>query len=212
MNPLLEVATVFVLAECAIWTSVLSRGISIACGVIAGLLVLIHWIEAYSPAEIRSFWKPNGMRSAYAEFGALVVLFSALIALIGFYANPHVFSTPHLVKRFAISVGCYLGNALWQQLLVLGYFLPRLEKGVDHEWTAYAALGCMFALVHIPNPVLVPVTLIGGMLCAYYYRKTRNIYLIILAHSVLAVGIMYLFPAAWHHHLRIGPGFWRWHP
>ena len=212
MNPLLEVVTVFALAECAIWTSVISHGISIACGVIAALMVLFHWIEAYSPADIRAFWAPNGIIEEYVELAVAFLLCAVLILMISLAYDPHILNAPQLAKRFSISVGCYLGNALWQQLLVLGYFLPQLEKGFKHQRTAFVALGCMFALVHLPNPVLVPVTLIGGMLCAYYYRKTRNIYLIILAHSVLAVAIMYFLPAAWHHHLRIGPGFWRWRP
>ncbi len=212
MNPLLEVVMVLYLAEAAIWLSPFSHIVSILCGIGAAGMTLLHWTKAYSPAGIRAFWTPNGTRKVYAEFGIIFMLFAALIATIGLYANPHVFFTPHLAKRFSISIGCYLGNALWQQLLVLGYFLPQLEKGFERRWIAFIALGCMFALVHMPNPVLVPITLIGGILCAYFYRTTRNIYLIIIAHSILAVGIMYLFPAAWHHHLRIGPGYFQRNP
>lgn len=212
MDPQSEVLLVFALVESAIWLSEISKSLSWLFGASALLLVLRYWYRNFS--KLKSIFHPAPTKRIY--YGEMYVAFFACgtaILAIAEFGNPKAFALPGLAWRFAVSVLYYLGNALWQQTLLNGYFLPRLEQGFRNDKNeAVLAVGILFALVHLPNPVLVPVTMIGGMLCAYFFRKTGNIYALIVAHSILAVSIMYLFPESWHHHLRIGPGFLRWNP
>lgn len=210
MKPRSEILLVFAMVELAIWLGNISKVLSWLLGILAALGVIRHWYE--NSKDLKTVFVPvRTGRIVYGQMYMAFFAFGTAILVVAGLGNPMAFSLPNFGKRFAVSVLYYLGNALWQQVLLNGYFYPRLEQsfGEDKEKTMLA-VGILFALVHLPNPVLVPVTMIGGMLCAYFFQKTRNIYLLIIAHSILAVAVMYLWPESWHHHLRIGPGYFLW--
>ncbi len=205
MKPLREVAIVFVLVMLVIWLSGTSKAPTWLLAVPAVMLLLNYWRN--NPDSFKNLWKPIGKASHYQAMTSISMVFWIIIFMISASRNPEFWSRPFALKDFAVSVFFYLGNALWQQALVNGYFLPRLEEGFRNEWKSIFVLGLLFGIVHFPNPVLMPVTMIGGMLSAYFFLRTRNIYALLLVHAILAVSIMYFFPHSWHHHLRIGPGY-----
>ena len=207
-NPLREVTAVFALTMLAIWFSESVLLLSCLIAIPALCLIAVYWRQ--NPDNFKNLWKPSGNAYHYMSLYFISLIFWRLILLIGEVRNPHFFSQPQLFWKFAISFILYIGNALWQQVLVNGYLLPRLEEGFQSEKKALLALGFIFGLLHIPNPVLAPVTIVGGMLSAYFFKRTNNIYALVVAHSVLAVSIMYSLPESWHHHLRIGPGYFLW--
>lgn len=205
-----EIFLVIWMVQVAIWTGNVSKSASWLSGILALLIVLNYWRQ--NPAGLKKIFVPSG--SSKIHYGHMYVAFFTCftaVLITALLCNPAAFSLPNLGKRFAVSVLYYLGNALWQQTLLCGYFYPRLRQEYNgNEAKAILVVGTLFALVHLPNPVLVPVTMIGGMLSAYFFQKTRNIYVLIVAHAILAVSVMYLLPDSWHHHLRIGPGYFLW--
>ena len=206
MKPLHEVLAVFVLVMLVIWGGDVWP---LALPVV--FLLLNYWRN--NPDRFKNLWKPDGEQQYYVLLYLSFLVFWRSITLIGELNDPQVLSQSDFFRNFAISFFLYLSNALWQQVLVNGYFLPRLEEGFKNERKAILALGLLFGLAHIPNPVLIPITMIGGMASAYFFKRTRNIYVLIIIHSVLAISAMYFLPEAWHHHLRIGPGYFRnWTP
>lgn len=209
MDPRSEILLVFAMVESAIWFSKISRTLSWLFGTLALLAVIFYWYRDLDGLK-NIFCPVKTKRIYYGQMYMAFFAFGTAILVIAEFGNPKAFSLPGLAGRFAVSVLCYLGNALWQQVLLNGYFLPKLEQALQNKAKAIPAIGILFALVHLPNPVLVPVTMIGGMLSAYFFQKTRNIYVLIIAHAILAVSVMYLFPESWHHHLRIGPGYFHW--
>lgn len=207
MKPIREIFIVFMLVMAVIWADGFISLPAWPIALPAVFFLLDYWRK--NPDSFKNLWKPEGRMRDYLMMVLGFLFFWALIASISMRWNPEFWSQPPVWRKFTISVLFYFGNALWQQALVNGYFLPRLEEGMKSEWKAFLLLGLMFGVVHLPNPVLAPVTMIGGILSAYFYKRTRNIYALIIAHSVLAVSIMYFFPHTWHHHLRIGPGYFR---
>ena len=211
MDPRSEILLVFALVELAVWLGNISKPLSWLFGIIALLGVIYSWYK--NPAGLKSIFCPlNVQKIIYGQMYVAFLTCGTVILVIGLLCNPLLFSRTDFLRRFAVSVLFYLGNALWQQVLLSGYFLPKLEQAFQNPAKAISAIGILFALVHLPNPVLVPVTMIGGMLSVYFFRQTRNIYILTIAHAILAVSVMYLFPESWHHHLRIGPGFFHWNP
>jgi len=106
----------------------------------------------------------------------------------------------------------YFGWACFQQLWMNGYFGIRLKTMFRHKVHDYLFATCLtngilFSIVHIPNLVLFITTFIGGGLGTYFFFKTRNLYIIALAHAIVAIAIGYFLPNYVHHNLRIGPGF-----
>jgi len=78
------------------------------------------------------------------------------------------------------------------------------------EWLASVATGLIFAACHWPNPVLVPLTFVGGTVMAWMFSRQRNIIPLAIGQAILGSIIFWAFPVAWHHHLRVGPGYYNW--
>lgn len=102
----------------------------------------------------------------------------------------------------------YLAFCLLQQV-GLNSFLTNRFLGATRS-PAYAAIlaGFIFAALHWPNPVLVPLTLIGGIAMAWLFATERNILPLALGQAVLGAIVSWAFPAGWHHFMRVGPGFY----
>jgi hypothetical protein len=66
----------------------------------------------------------------------------------------------------------------------------------------------IFAALHWPNPVLIPVTLIGGFGMCILFARQRNILPLTLGQAILGGLVWWAFPIAWHHSMRVGPGYY----
>ena len=72
--------------------------------------------------------------------------------------------------------------------------------------------GVIFAGLHWPNPVLVPLTFIGGTAMSWLFSRERNIIPLTVGQALLGTLVWWVFPVAWHHGMRVGPGYYSFHP
>lgn len=108
---------------------------------------------------------------------------------------------------FLIHVSGYLIWALLQQFILQGYVLLRLLRlGLQARWAIVAA-AAMFTCAHFPNPVLMPLTLVWGLLSCRLFLRYRNLYTLGLAHGILGICIAVTVPNAMQHHMRVGVGY-----
>ena len=208
---------IFLLIQLAIWSSGIMKIFSWLIGVAPLAFVLNYWRQ--NPQTFKSLFRPAGNEKYYLLMFLTFLIFFRAIALAGELWNPSFFAIPHLPLKILKSFLFYLPWAFFQQLLLNGYFYNRLcgltdaplenSHGLSRK-NAVLISGILFSLMHIPNPVLLAIALIGGWLSAYFFQRTRNIYLLAVIHAILAVLTMYCLPEAWHHHLHIGPGFWNY--
>jgi len=112
----------------------------------------------------------------------------------------------HLIepRRFA----GYLAFCLLQQVALNSFLTNRLLGYFEKPWQAAILAGVVFAALHWPNPVLVPLTLMGGVAMAWLFAQERNILPLALGQAVLGALVWWAFPLAWHHSMRVGPGYW----
>jgi len=104
-------------------------------------------------------------------------------------------------------------NSLFQNrmlALIHSARIASLTSAPTREWLASLLTGVIFAACHWPNPVLVPLTFIGGTAMAWMFARQRNIIPLAIGQAILGSLIFWAFPVAWHHHLRVGPGYYRW--
>jgi len=107
-----------------------------------------------------------------------------------------------------------MGYAIWaleQQFILNSFFYRRFENLMGENVQALLATAVLFSLVHMPNPVLVPATLVAGLFFVAAFRKFRNIYPLAVAHAVLGLTLAVSIPDHWIHHMRVGLGFFRFH-
>jgi membrane protease YdiL (CAAX protease family) len=89
-----------------------------------------------------------------------------------------------------------------------GYFLNRLRAVVSvRAASLFAAI--LFALAHAPNPFLMAVTLPLGWGATLLYRRSRNLYLLGIAHAVVGLLLFLVVPDSISRHLRVGPGWFQ---
>jgi membrane protease YdiL (CAAX protease family) len=106
-------------------------------------------------------------------------------------------------KRF----GGYFAFCLLQQVGLNSFLMNRLLAAFEKAEPAALVAGLVFGALHWPNPVLVPLTFIGGVAMAWLFAKDRNILPLTLGQALLGSLVWWAFPIAWHHSMRVGPGY-----
>jgi membrane protease YdiL (CAAX protease family) len=110
---------------------------------------------------------------------------------------------PTLPRRFAE----YLVWAFLQQVGLQTFLTRRMQQVFRHPAAVAFASSVLFALIHLPNPLLMGFTLVGGMFWCLSFQKAPNLYALALSHAWLAVTALVCVPPAWMHQLRIGPDY-----
>ncbi len=114
----------------------------------------------------------------------------------------------------------YVGWCAMQQFALQSYMHNRLldaagappdasPNGRRPHWTPLA-LGVIFGSLHLPNPVLTVATLAGGAVMGEVFLRHRNIWILALGQALISTAIFVALPDAWHHRLRVGPGYGWW--
>lgn len=85
-------------------------------------------------------------------FGLLFGLWLAIFGnVVSFVNNGSLGLNPNLtVLMFRDLLVLGLMTAFWEQLLFMGYMLPRMVTGLESESQAILAVAFLFALIHIP--------------------------------------------------------------
>lgn len=106
------------------------------------------------------------------------------------------------------------GYVLWtvyQQFLLQDYFVPRLTSLLSSN-TAIAVAAALFAVAHLPNIPLMLATLVWGAVSCILFRRYRNLYIIGITQGLLGLCFAVCIPDVWLHHMRVGLGYWHYHP
>ena len=151
---------------------------------------------------------PTNWKKDLKLLTASTFLLWLVILIVALIWNPQFLNQKDLAWKFFKHLFLYFPWALLQNLLLNGYFASRLSLAIKNPKAVSAVSGLLFAIIHLPNPVLFPATLIGGIMSAHFFQRNRNLYALAAGHALLAVTLLYFFPDSWHHHLRIGPGFY----
>jgi hypothetical protein len=105
----------------------------------------------------------------------------------------------------------YMAFCLLQQVGLNSYVTNRLFASTESPVLTSLIAGTIFAALHWPNPVLVPLTWIGGIAMSSLFARERNILPLTLGQGILGTFVSWAFPVAWHHAMRVGPGFYHFH-
>jgi membrane protease YdiL (CAAX protease family) len=151
-------------------------------------------------------WGIDNLAAATRRAAIVLGLFAAVLIVIG-VARRGVAQIPanhgsitHLARYFAFCI--------FQQAVLNSLVTNRLLEISARPWLAAVIAGTIFAAMHWPNPVLVPLTLVGGTAMAWLFARERNILPLALGQVMLSLLIWWAFPLSWHHGLRVGPGYY----
>ena len=166
------------------------------------LLLLIFW---------RSFegWAGMGLRTANFRRSLWVVGLALLMAASAVLLAIRL-RTLHLPGSPELFVKTFWGYALWsfmQQILLLDFFLLRLLRLLPGKKSAVMAAAGIFALAHLPNPILAPLTLLWGTAACLLFLRYQNLYPLGIAHAIFGICIAITVPGPVVHNMRVGLGY-----
>lgn len=105
----------------------------------------------------------------------------------------------------------YAAFCLLQQVALNSYMTNRLLFVFEGKMPAAFVAAAVFAALHWPSPVLVPLTFLGGMVMSWLFARERNILPLAAGQAVVGTLAWWALPMAWHHGMRVGPGYYTFH-
>jgi len=163
------------------------------------LLGVSPWLHHDPPQRLGlrfdNFWK-----------ALAAVLPLSLLAAGVFYGTGSYLGSITPPRNALVALAYYFAWALAQQYALQSVILLRLEDaGLRGRAPLVAAT--LFSLVHAPNPGLVILTFLGGLLWCSTFRRNPNILAVALSQAILAVMVASTLPPAVIAGYRIGPAY-----
>jgi hypothetical protein len=194
---LFELCGIYALILIVIWTP---HPWQAALWVIAAITISYFAHLSFEGFRPMGLCTANLVRSLWAVAFAMALALAAVL-LAGRLHTLHVPETPLLFVRH---YGLYVMWAAIQQIIMQWFFLSRALRLLPNASSAAALTAGLFAVAHLPNPILTLITLFFGLASCYFYLYYRNLVPLALAHAILGISIGITIPGSIDHNMRVG--------
>jgi len=127
----------------------------------------------------------------------------AMIAVV-LAGRLHTLHMPETPGQFLRKYGLYVLWAAVQQIILQWFFLSRSLRLLPDTTSAAALTAGLFAVAHLPNPILTLITLVFGLASCLFFLHYRNLVPLAIAHAILGISIGITIPGAIDHNMRVG--------
>lgn len=195
-----QIAIAFLFMEFALWTrnmAVRNRWVAIA----AVTIVILALLDRPSLDRL-------GLRLPTTLGAGFVIMVSlgmaALMVGMVSWAGGDIPANPtwpnlHLAWQ-------YLVWALVQEFILQSFFFTRCEELFGSHAAVWIS-ATLFAVAHLPSPILTTFTLIAALFFCEMFRRYRSIYAIGMVHGLLGLTVSLTMPDSLLHHMRVGIGY-----
>jgi membrane protease YdiL (CAAX protease family) len=211
---LAELAIAYVLILSVIWSPRPAQRVLWMIAVAAVAIIMARSWDGRTAIGLR---RENFWCSMWVPVVALAIAGSVAVVSIHFHGlrlpvppPSGIGSTNNAFGHAMLFVRTYWAYALWtfvQQFLLQGFFLLRLLDIMPGPKTAAFAAATLFALAHIPNPVLCITTLAWGFAACLAFLRYRNLYPLAIAHAIFGIMLAVTIPAPIIRNMRVGLGY-----
>ncbi|CAN5444623.1 hypothetical protein BH10ACI4_BH10ACI4_11870 [soil metagenome] len=159
-----------------------------------------HWTGLRWSGLLRSLWVVGIALAVALEAVMLAQRFDTL-------------NRPEGAALFAKTFWSYAVWSLVQQFLLQVFVLRRLVRLFpQHRRLAIVLAAAMFAIVHLPNPLLTCLTLVWGAGACWLFLRYRNVYTLGITHAILGICVAIAVPGHLDHNMRVGRGYLEYQP
>ena len=199
----LAVAGAYLLAEGGLWTAgAVQRGFIIAA---------MCWIAACTLLQRRSAKQLGVGLGGLRQSSWLALTALALAVVLVGVLHGAGWQLPAIQRPIQLwRVGAYSVWAVEQEFILNSFLFLNLEQLAGTR-RAILFSAVIFAIAHIPNPLLMALTLLAGLAFCTAFARYRNIWPLAVAHALLGITVAVSVPDGVTHHMRVGLGYRTWH-
>ena len=173
--------------------------------VLAVPLVLALTLMFFSHSERGEGLKELGFRfdnfiPALVSLLIPTVVAAAAIVIVAWWVRGSEFSFSPVRLRF-LTLPIW---ALFQQYAVQGFVNRRAQLLWGRGLPSICLVAVFFGLLHLPNPLLTILTVLGGLIWAHAYQRAPNLFALALSHSALSLLLAISLSPNYAHGLRVG--------
>jgi membrane protease YdiL (CAAX protease family) len=122
-----------------------------------------------------------------------------VIVATGWFMNHQIIAGHFRVRLLSLPLW-----ALFQQYALNGFINRRAQLALGKGLKSIALVAVVFALLHLPNPSLTIVTLIGGLIWAAVYQRQPNLFALALSHALVSLTLALTISPSLLNSLRVG--------
>jgi hypothetical protein len=171
-------------------------------GVVLVAAVVLSWRRrSLTAASLGLGWKE--LCCSVRSWSGLWVVSIVLFVALGYRV---VFRLP------ALEQGCvYFAWGAVQQVVYQSMMYMPLRNNLRSRGLAAGLSGLAFALMHVPNPVLVAGTFVWGVVACLLFERCRTVWGLALMQVMLSSMLLWVTPAELNRNFRIGPYYYEIH-
>lgn len=134
-----------------------------------------------------------------------MIVIAGIALLIGFLSGSHAdFFRWHAERLILFQLALGFGWGFLQQYVLQSFMNRRAQIIWSRGKASVLLTALIFSLLHFPNPWLMVVTFVGGVVWAFVYQKQPNLFALALSHGIMTWVLVSALPPSALNHLRIG--------
>lgn len=167
-------------------------------------IVLAVGLMVFSHRERGETLRDIGFRTDNFFAACRLLLLPTALAVIAIVVAGWVMNHAMLVGHFRARFIWLPLWALFQQYALNGFINRRAQLALGKGTKSIILVAIVFSLLHLPNPLLAVVTLLGGFIWAAAYQRQPNLFAAALSHAAVSITLALTISPSLLNSLRVG--------